>query len=143
MTAEERNLGKRWFEEVWNKGRREAISEMLAPDAVLHEGGQDAVGPDGFFPSFDRLSAAMSEIRITIDDTVAEGDRLCTRWTFAARHTGPGLGIPPSGKTVQVTGITIMRIADGRAVEGWQNWDMLGLMQQIEGGPRAATYAAG
>jgi predicted ester cyclase len=52
------------------------------------------------------------------------------------------LGIPASGKTVHVTGITIMRIANGKAVEGWQNWDMLGMMQQIQGGERAATYVA-
>jgi hypothetical protein len=59
MTEEERDLGTRWFEEVWNKGRRDAIPEMLAPDSVLHEGGQDSVGPDGFYPLFDRMQSAM------------------------------------------------------------------------------------
>ena len=140
VTEEERGLGERWFEEVWNKGRRDAIPEMLAPDGVLHEGGLDSVGPDGFYPLFDRIQAAMEGIRTTVHETLAEGDRLCVRWSFTAKHSGPGLGIPASGKTVYATGITIMRIADGKAVEGWQNWDMLGMMEQIQGTGRAATY---
>ena len=121
VTEEERGLGERWFEEVWNKGRRDAIPEMLAPDGVLHEGGLDSVGPDGFYPLFDRIQAAMEGIRTTVHETIA-------------------VGIPASGKTVYATGITIMRIADGKAVEGWQNWDMLGMMEQIQGTGRAATY---
>jgi steroid delta-isomerase-like uncharacterized protein len=142
MTEDERDLGKRWFEEVWNKGRRDAIPEMLARDGVLHESGLDSVGPDGFYPLFDRIQTAMEGIQTTVHETIAEGDRLCVRWSFTAKHSGPGLGIPASGKTVHVTGITIMRIANGKAVEGWQNWDMLGMMQQIQGGERAATYVA-
>jgi steroid delta-isomerase-like uncharacterized protein len=143
MTDEERNLGKRWFEEVWNAGRRDAIPEMLAPDAVLHEGGQDSVGPDGFYPLFDRMHAAMEDIQTTVYDTIAEGDRICVRWSFSGKHSGPGLGIPATGKTVQVTGITIMRVVNGKAVEGWQNWDMLGMMEQLQGTSRSATYVAG
>jgi len=142
MSEDERDIGRRWFEEVWNKGRRDAIPEMLAPDAVLHEAGVDSVGPDGFYPLFDRFHAAMEQIHITVHETIAEGDRLCIRWSFTAKHSGPGLGIPASGKSIHVTGITIMRIAGGKAVEGWQNWDMLGMMQQIQGTGRAATYAA-
>jgi steroid delta-isomerase-like uncharacterized protein len=142
MTEEERSLGKRWFETVWNEGRRNAIPEMLAPDAVLHEAGQDSVGPEGFYPLFDRMQAAMEDIHTTVHDTIAEGDQICVRCSFSGKHSGPGLGMPASGKTIHVTGITIMRIADGKAVEGWQNWDMLGLMEQIQGGTRAATYVA-
>jgi hypothetical protein len=55
MTEQERELGRRWFDEVWNKGRREAIAELLSPDSVLHEAGIDSKGPDGFYPLFDRL----------------------------------------------------------------------------------------
>jgi len=142
MTEDERNLGNRWFEEVWNKGRREAIPEMLAAHAVLHEGGLDSVGPEGFYPLFDRVQSAMSEIRMTVHETIAEYDRICVRWSFTAKHQGPGLGIPASGKTIQVTGITIMRLEGGKAIEGWQNWDMLGMMEQIRGAERAPTYVA-
>ena len=141
MTESERDLGRRWFEEVWNKGRREAIAEMLAPDSVLHEAGADSVGPEGFYPFFDRLNAALSDIRVTVHDTLAEGDRVCIRWSCAGRHTGDGLGVAPTGRRIDVTGISIIRIANGKMVEGWQNWDMLGLMEQIQRTGRTETYA--
>jgi predicted ester cyclase len=57
-------------------------------------------------------------------------------------HTGAGFGIPPTGKSLAVTGMSIVRVHGGRLVEGWQNWDMLGLMQQIQGAPMAPTYIA-
>jgi predicted ester cyclase len=133
-------LGRRWFEEVWNRGRREAIVEMLSPDSVLHEAGVDAIGAEGFYPLFDRLSATFSEIHVDIDDTMADGDKICVRWSFIGKHTGDGLGIGPTGKTIRTTGITIMRVAGGKLIEGWQNWDMLGLMNQIQGQNKAATY---
>ena len=142
MTQNDRDLGRRWFEDVWNKGRRDAIPEMLAPESVLHEGGLDSVGPDGFYPFFDRMNATLSEIQVTVHGTIAEGDLLCVRWSFAARHNGPGLGIPATGKTLHVTGISIFRAAGGKIVEAWQNWDMLGMMEQIRDTGRTATYVA-
>jgi steroid delta-isomerase-like uncharacterized protein len=142
MIQEERELGARWFEEVWNKGRREAIAEMLAPDAVMHEADIDAVGPEGFYPFFDRINATLSEMHVTVQQTIAEGDQVCVRWLCTAKHTGAGLGIPPTGKTIRVTGITIFRVAGGKNVEAWQNWDMLGLMEQIQGAAREGTYIA-
>ena len=142
MTDQERNLGTRWFEEVWNKGRRAAIAEMLAPRAVLHEGGTDSIGPEGFYSFFDRLRAALSDFRITVHETIVERELACVRWTCSCKHTGDGLGMPATHKTLHVTGISIMRIADGRIVEGWQNWDMLGMLQQIEGTKRSPTYVA-
>jgi steroid delta-isomerase-like uncharacterized protein len=140
MTESERDLGRRWFELVWNQGRREAIAEMLAPDAVVHDGGSDARGPEGFYPFYDRLRAALSEIHIHVEHTFAEDDKICVRWSCTGKHTGEGLGVAATGATIKVTGITILRVAGGRLVEGWQNWDMLGMMQQINGMARSATY---
>ncbi|HKD06145.1 MAG TPA: ester cyclase [Bryobacteraceae bacterium] len=140
MTDLERGLGARWFEEVWNKGNRAAIAEMLAPEAILHEGNTDSVGPEGFYAFYDRLNAAFSEFRITIHDTIAEGDRVCVRWTCSCKHTGDGLGVPATQRVVHVTGISILRVANGRMVEGWQNWDMLRMMEDIQGLSRSATY---
>jgi predicted ester cyclase len=140
MTDHERNLGKRWFEEVWNKGRREAIAEMLAPEAVVHDGEIDTSGAEGFYPFYDRLQATLSDIHVEVEDTIAEGDKLCVRWLCTGRHTGDGLGIAPTGVPIRVTGISILRVAGGKLVEGWQNWDMLGLMEQIHGRAKSATY---
>ena len=140
MTAQDRALASRWFEEVWNKGRREAIAEMLAPGAVLHEGETDCVGPEGFYAFYERLKAAFSDFHVVVQDSLAEGDRVCVRWTCSCKHTGDGLGMPATQKNVQVTGMSILRIANGRLVEGWQNWDMLGMLEQIQGLNRSATY---
>ncbi len=99
-----------------------------------------SIGPDGFYPFFDRLRATLSDMRVTVHDTFAEHDRICVRWSCTARHTGDGLGFPPTQKTIEVTGISIMRVAGGRLVEGWQNWDMLGMLEQIHGQNKSATY---
>ena len=73
MTDNERTLGRRWFEEVWNKGRREAIAELLAMDAVVHDGGIDTSGAEGFYPFYDRLRATLSDLHVEVEDTFAEG----------------------------------------------------------------------
>lgn len=141
MIESERNLGHRWFEEVWNKQRREAVAEMLSPHAMLHDGGTDSQGPEGFYSFFDRMHAAFSDMHVTIVDTLAERDLLCVRWSCTGRHTGDALGLPSTGKSFHVTGLSLLRIANGQIAEGWQNWDMMGMMQQLEAIPKAsATY---
>jgi steroid delta-isomerase-like uncharacterized protein len=142
MTEMERSLGSRWFDEVWNKKRREAIAEMLAPDAVLHEAGTDSVGPEGFYPFFDRLNGAFSHLHITVHDTIAEKDRICVRWSCSATHTGEGLGVAPTGKRIDVTGMSMIRVHGGRIVECWQNWDMQGLMEQLHSSAQSPMYVA-
>jgi steroid delta-isomerase-like uncharacterized protein len=136
-----RTLGLRWFEEIWNRGRREAVPELLAPDGVIHDGATDSTGPEGFYPFFDRMNRIFSEIHVTLEDTIAEGDTACVRWSCTMKHTGEGVGVPPTGGTIQVTGISILRASGGKIVEAWQNWDMLGMMEQIQGRSNsAATY---
>ena len=142
MRANQDLIG-RWFEEVWNKGRREAIAEMLMPDAVIHDGAMSATGPVGFYPFFDRMHAAFSDIRLELGETITENDRVCVRWCATMKHTGPGFGMAPTGKTISMTGISIIRVAEGKVAEGWQNWDGLGLMQQIQAIEGAAALYVG
>jgi len=140
MSEANKQLAKLWFEEVWNKGRREAIRELLAPDAIVYDGGEAVKGTEGFYPFFDRMRAAFSDIHVSVTDALAEGDKVCLRWSCTMRHTGNGLGMDPTNKGLQTTGITIVQIANGKFVTGWQNWDMLGLLQQINGEAKAPTY---
>jgi steroid delta-isomerase-like uncharacterized protein len=140
MTELDRSLGARWFEEVWNKGRRAAIAEMLAPDAVFHEGDKESIGPEGFYAFYDRLNGAFSDFHVTVHNTIVEGDLTCLRWSCRCKHTGDALGMPATQKTIHVTGMSMIRIANGRMIEGWQNWDMLGMLEQIQGLNRSATY---
>src|SRR5438105_2166584 len=125
MSETNKALAKRWFEEVWNKSRREAIAEMLAPEALLYEAGQPSRGPDGFYPFFDRMRASFSDIHVTIHDAIAEGNKVCLRWSCAMKHTGDGLGMPATNKQVEVTGMSLIQIEGNRFIQGWQNWDMM------------------
>ena len=145
MPTAHQELAVRWYEEVWNKGRREAIAEMMDAKCVLHDGATDSVGIAGFEAYFDRLQAAFTEMDVTVDDVFGDGDKVTARWSARFRHTGPGMGVPPTGKKLSTTGITILRIANGKFVEGWQNWDMHGLLEQIgaaESSSRPLTVTA-
>jgi len=138
----DKGLAKLWFEEVWNKGRRAAIRELLAPDAVIYDGTDSRRGTEGFYPFFEHMQAAFSDIHFSVQDVLSEGDRVCLRWSCTMRHTGDELGMTATNKNLQVTGITIVQIANGKFVAVWQNWDKLGLLQQISGEPMAPTYIA-
>ena len=134
MSDENVAFTHRWFEEVWNKGRAEAIDEMFAVDGIAHglgEAGVDVEGPAGFKPFFEKLRGAFPEFVLTIEDTIAEDDKVAARWTVQLTHEGDQLGIPATGRQATVTGISIVRIKDGKIIEAWNNWDIFGLMQQI------------
>lgn len=130
MSETNKKLVERWFEEVWNQGRKESICELLAAEAVIHEGQRETIGPEGFYPFFERMQATFSAIKVTVHDAIAEADKVCVRWSVTMRHTGEGMG-PPTHKDLQTTGISLLRIAGGKVVAGWQNWDIVGLTQQI------------
>ena len=144
MSDYQKQMIVRWFEEVWNKGRREAIDEMLLPETVIHDGETDTRGPEEFKPFFDRIYATFSGMRFTTHEVISEGDYTCARWSAAMRHTGDGLGVPPTGRAVGTTGMTLIRFHEGKFAEAWQNWDMLGLIRQMTGvaAPRG-VYIAG
>jgi predicted ester cyclase len=140
MSDHQKQLLIRWFEEVWNKGRREVIDEMISPHCIIHDGEGTSTGPEGFKLFFDRMRTTFSNFRVTPQEGLSEGDFACLRWSATMRHIGEGLGMPPSRKEIRTTGMTLVRIKEGKFVEAWQNWDMLGVMQQInEAGP-TMTY---
>jgi len=146
MSNANRDLAVRWFEEVWNKGRREAIAELMAADGVIHDGETVSRGPEGFYGFFDQMHGTFSDMHLKVEKTIAEGDLVCVRWSVVMKHTGPGLGVPPTGKAVKTTGISIVRAAHGKLVEAWQNWDMFGLLEQVKGsagGPAPYIGAVG
>jgi steroid delta-isomerase-like uncharacterized protein len=131
MAADHRELATRWFEEVWNQGRADVIDEMVAPESVVHGLGEDLVGPEGFKVFHAAYRDAFPDVRVQIDDMVAEGDRVVVRWSAAATHAGGGLGIPATGRPVRFGGMTVMRFSNGKLVEGWNSYDQLGLFQQL------------
>ena len=139
MAQENSALIRRWFEEVWNKGRMEAIDEMASPDVIGHGQAQHDtdVGLHEFRNFAVGLRAAFPDMKVVIDQTLEQGDRVVARWTSTMTHTGEFLGFPASGKKATVTGTSIQRVVDGKIVEGWDNWDQLGLLVQIGAVPAA------
>lgn len=126
-------LVRRAIEEVWNRGNYAIIDELVARDVVIHasQPANEIHGPEGIEQFYATLRAAFPDIHFTVEDQVAEGDRVVTRWTARATHKGEFQGIPATGKQVSVTGIDIDRLANGKVVECWPVADELGLLQQI------------
>ena len=126
----------RWFEEVWNKGRESAIDELLAPDAVAHglaDGeGVEIAGIESYRAFYRSFRGALSDVHVDVQDTISEGDLSVARFVVTARHTGDGLGKPAKGRNINFTGMTIVRVKDGKIAEGWNNIDFATMLQQIE-----------
>ena len=135
MYTDNKALINRWFEEVWNKGRADAIDEMLAPDGVVH-GLADVAdetlrGPEGFRPFFQKFRESFPDIEVIVEDTVSEGDKVAARCRVRATHQGDSMGVAATNQPVELTGIAIVRIENGKIVEAWNNFDFLRLFQQI------------
>jgi steroid delta-isomerase-like uncharacterized protein len=125
-------LIRRHFAEIWNQRRLDVADELVAPSYHSHfpVPGQPS-GIAGFKYAVQFLHSSFPDLTIAIDDLIAEGDRVVARLTARGTHQGAFRGIPPTGRTVTWTGIRIFRIANGKIVEHWANWDDLGLLQQL------------
>ena len=141
MSAENKALSRRLLEEAFNKGNLDVIDELVAPGIVNHDAAlpEPLVGIDASRASITGYRDAFPDLEITIEDQIAGGDGVATRWSARGTHQGELMGMPATGKQATVTGITIDRIVDGRIAESWTNWDTLGLMQQLGAVPALAT----
>ena len=128
-------LIRRWFEEVWNKGRADAIDEMFAADGIAHglsdDVGKPLQGPGGFKPFHETFRGAFPNIEVIVEDVIAEGDKVVARCAVRGKHTGNHLGVAASNAPVDFTGISIVRIKDAKIVEAWNNFDFLRMNRQI------------
>jgi steroid delta-isomerase-like uncharacterized protein len=135
MSVEENvELMRRWFREVWNEGRTQTIYDLLATDAVgigELEHSSQVRGPAEFAPFVQRLRGAFPDMNIVVEDAFGAEDKVVLRWSATMTHRGDHLGMPATGKLVRMTGITLVRIRDKQIIEGWDNWDQLGMLTQI------------
>lgn len=123
-----------WFEVAWSQGRIELIDEIIAPDVIahnVHDAGGNVVGPAGFRAFITEIRAGFPDLCFSVDDVVADGTKVAGRWTMKGRHTGPFRGLPPTGRPVEITGMAIAIVKDGMVREAWDEWDRLGLLQQL------------
>jgi len=134
MSEQNKALARRALEEIWNQGNLAVIDELTATNATFHDPnvpGGKFTGPDGLKQFVHIYRGAFPDVRITIDDQIAEGDKVVTRWTATGTHKGELMGIAPTNKHATVTGVDIDRYQNGRVVEAWASYDMLGLLQQV------------
>src|SRR5687767_13915601 len=123
MSENTETLIHRWFEEVWNKGREEAIDEMFAADGIVNglsdAQGNQIRGSDEFKAMHRAFRQAFPNLHVTVEDTVTEGDKIAARCTVRAMHDGEGLGVAPTNQPVEFTGVAIVKLKDGKIVEAW------------------------
>jgi predicted ester cyclase len=138
-----REIGRRFREELWNTGDLGIAAEVVHPECLIHARipfhtdfvrGPEALGQLVLF-----YHLAFSEVRVTADQIIveknteekAEGNTVVVRWTARGRNTGDLLGLPPTGRVAVTSGVDVLRIADGKIVEGWVSWDTLSLLEDL------------
>lgn len=116
----------RWFEEVWNKGREEAIDELATPDAQCFGFPQpeSVLNREEFKDYVREFRRTFSHIHIRVEESVAEGYRIAVRWTGTMKHTGSGLGFPATGRTVTIIGMSLLHLEEGRISKGYNALDL-------------------
>ncbi len=133
MSLEENKAIVQRFGQVWSAGKLDIVDELAAPDLVVSYPAlpEDIHGPEAFKQLLRDWYSAFPDVEASVDEVIAEGDKVAARWICRGTHQGEFLGIPPTGRRVQLTGITIFRVADGKVVEERGEDDALGLMQQL------------
>ena len=128
-----KNVVRRLFEEVWNKGNLQVTDELFTPNYTHHDASTPDVGrgPESEKKRATLYRAAFPDFRLTIEDLIADGETVMARWSCRGTHKGDLSGIAPTGKQFTISGVSIARFANGKMAEGWVNWDALGLMQQL------------
>jgi steroid delta-isomerase-like uncharacterized protein len=140
MTSEQnKTIVRRAFEEPW-KGNLDVIDELIATQYIGHDSAnpEPLRGPAGVKEFISTYRAAFPDARITVEQQLAEGDLVATRWTGRGTHDGELMGITATGERVTVSGLTISRLEGGKIVEEFQNWDTFGMMQQLGAVPALA-----
>jgi steroid delta-isomerase-like uncharacterized protein len=134
MSEENKSIIRRFVEEVWNRGNLSLADQLLSTNYSHHDNTTPdfGIGPENEKKRVNLYRTAFPDLRFTIEDMIAEGETVTCRWNCHGTHRGPLSGIAPTGKTITTSGITINRLAQGKIVEGWVNWDALGMLQQLD-----------
>ena len=143
MSADLRELSHRLLDEVWNKRNMDVIDELISPDFVIHDPNYTSgKGPEEYKKFVHTYLTAFPDTALTVQDQVADGSTVATRWTATGTHQGPLNGIPVSGCRVTIEGVSFSKVVDGKFVESWNNWDSLGILRQIGAVPAQSELQA-
>lgn len=122
---------RRFVDVVINHGDDSAMRELVHPNYLYRAPGQESRGRDGLKALFDSYRSGLPDLKVSIDDLVVSGDKVVTSITLNGTHTGDLMGIPATGKPLNVHGMVLSRLEDGKIVEEWEILDMLGMFQQL------------
>jgi len=131
-TEQNKSIVRRWVEEGWNKRNTALIDQLFTPNFYQHETGPETVkSSETLKPFVAGYLSAFPDLQFTIEDLIAEGDRVVWRFKATGTNTGPFMGGPTTGKAIAVTGTITFRLENSRMAEAWLNLDVLGLLQQV------------
>src|SRR5580658_5659702 len=139
MTPENNKLTMQRFTEFINTASEKLAAELISPDAIFHVPGRSEPmrGPAGYLAIIGMMRGSFPDIQWTLEEMIAEGDKVAARFIMRGRHRGTFFGVPPTGKPIEVQAMNIYRLSDGQFVEEHGQPDMLGLLQQIGAVPGA------
>ena len=141
-TKANKKLAERLNQLVWNEHNTDVIDEIVSERCVMHVGGREFRGQDGYRAFFDVYTEAFPDLSIQINDLIAEGGFVVTSYTARGQHTGPLMGIEPTGKQVTVQGVNIGRYRDGKLIESNNLFNEMSLMQQLGALPESVSQGA-
>jgi steroid delta-isomerase-like uncharacterized protein len=143
MSAENKSLARRAMDELWTKGNLAAVDQLYSENCVFHDLGnpEDIRGRDGIKQFARAYRTACPDLQCTIEEVVAEGDKVALRWVSRGTHKGDLMGIGPTGKKVTFRGIQMQRISNGKIEEEWAGFNTLGALQEIGAVPRLGEPA--
>jgi len=122
----------RWFDEVWNNQSEAAVDELFAEDGVGHGlGGEPIRGPAEFKTFHRAFISAYPDLKVLVEDTVVEGDKIAARCRVTGVHQGHGIGLAPTNQPVEFTGMVIVRVKDGKIVEAWNEFNFMEMYKQV------------
>lgn len=127
-------LMRRWFHEVWNEGKTQIVLDHTHQNINAYgQGEADAPirSPQDFLVFVARMRGAFPDLHVTVQDAFESGDQVVIRWSVSGTHDGDHLGVPPSGKRMTTTGITIAKFSGDKIIEGWDSWDQLEMLKAI------------
>ena len=133
MSTENKAIVRRLYDEVWNKRKLDVVAQLVSPSHALLDpfvsGSQ--VGPELYRRRVLDLTTSFPDLRFTLDDVIAEKDKVVVSWMISGTHKGEFMNLPPTGKKVSVEGITIHYIRDGKILDSNARWDAMGLLRQL------------
>jgi|SRR5882724_2122765 len=135
-----KQLTLKWFDEVWNQKNSGFISEMMDSSTVGMTESGEFKGPDGLRAAlYEPFIRAFPDVHVTVDRIIAEGDEVAVRWTAVATHLGPLMSLSASGKRIRFSGMSWIRFKSERIAEGYDSYNMQGLLDHLAGGPPSAS----